>query len=42
MYPADGIRSQLEWNSQLSTETAPVANDVNKHKRKVRVAAASI
>ncbi|KJA26098.1 hypothetical protein HYPSUDRAFT_36963 [Hypholoma sublateritium FD-334 SS-4] len=39
MYPADGIRSQLEWNSQLSTETAPVASDVNKHKRKTAIIA---
>jgi pyruvate kinase len=35
MYPSDGIRSQLEWNSHLSTENAPVAKEVNKHWRKV-------
>ncbi|KAF9481698.1 pyruvate kinase [Pholiota conissans] len=39
MYPADGIRSQLEWNSQLSTETAPAINESNKHKRKTSIIA---
>ena len=35
MYPTDGIRSQLEWNSALSTSAAlPI--DQYKHHRKVR------
>lgn len=37
MYPSDGIRSQLEWNSTLTTTDAPTANENNKHKRKVWV-----
>ena len=36
MYPVDGVRSQLEWNSGLTTEIAPVTDDSNKYHRKVR------
>jgi pyruvate kinase len=39
MYPADGIRNQLEWNSTLSTETAPQATEENKHRRKTSIIA---
>lgn len=39
MYPSDGIRSQLEWNSTLSTENAPTATDQNKHRRKTSIIA---
>lgn len=35
MYPADGIRSQLEWNSTLSTTNAPVPTEKTKFLRKV-------
>ena len=35
MYPFDGIRSQLEWNSVLSTNSA-LPTDLSKHHRKVR------
>ena len=34
MYPTDGIRSQIEWNSALSTTSLPT--DQSKHHRKVR------
>ena len=34
MYPTDGIRSQIEWNSALSTSALPT--DKSKHHRKVR------
>jgi len=37
MYPA--IRSQLEWNSTLSTEKSPAATDQNKHRRKTSIIA---
>lgn len=36
MYPTDGIRSQLEWNSALSTSTALPTDDQSRHHRKVR------
>ncbi|KIM48308.1 hypothetical protein M413DRAFT_440024 [Hebeloma cylindrosporum] len=39
MYPSDGIRSQLEWNSTLSTENSPTATDQNKHRRKTSIIA---
>lgn len=35
MFPIDGIRSQLEWNSTLTTEVASVAAEANRHHRKV-------
>jgi hypothetical protein len=35
MFPTDGIRSQLEWSSTLTTEVASVATEVNRHHRKV-------
>jgi len=37
MYPTDGIRSQLEWNSALSTTTLPT--DQSKHHRKTSIIA---
>lgn len=36
MYPADGIRSQLEWTSTLSTTNAPQPTEKTKFLRKVR------
>jgi pyruvate kinase len=39
MYPSDGIRSQLEWNSTLSTDTAPDLTDKTKFKRKTAIIA---
>lgn len=37
MFPTDhaGIRSQLEWNSRLSTDNAPLLTEQNKYLRKV-------
>ncbi|KAF8168222.1 pyruvate kinase [Crassisporium funariophilum] len=39
MYPADGIRSQLEWNSSLSTDNAPLPTDQTKYRRKTSIIA---
>jgi len=39
MYPADGIRSQLEWNSTLSTLNAPVPTEKTKFLRKTAIIA---
>jgi len=39
MFPVDGVRSQLEWNSALTTEIAPVTNETNKHNRKTSIIA---
>jgi pyruvate kinase len=35
MYPGEGIRSQLEWNSALSTSNVPLSTDQSKYHRKV-------
>jgi pyruvate kinase len=35
MYPVDGIRSQLEWNSTLNVSDAPVPTETTKYFRKV-------
>jgi len=37
MYPADGIRSQIEWNSALSTTALPTSQ--SKHNRKTSIIA---
>ena len=42
MYPTDGIRSQLEWNSVLSTNSAALPTDQSKHHRKVTLSFPSI
>ncbi|KAL0951335.1 hypothetical protein HGRIS_008040 [Hohenbuehelia grisea] len=39
MYPTDGIRSQLEWNSTLSTSKAPEATEKTKFLRKTAIIA---
>ncbi|KAG5221616.1 Pyruvate kinase [Salix suchowensis] len=38
-YPADGIRSQLEWNSTLSPAKAPVTTEATKFLRKTAIIA---
>jgi len=35
MYPVDGVRSQIEWNSTLSVSDAPVPTESTKYLRKV-------
>ncbi|KAF9462133.1 pyruvate kinase [Collybia nuda] len=39
MYPNDGIRSQLEWTSTLSTANAPVPTEQTKFLRKTSIIA---
>lgn len=39
MYPSDGIRSQLEWNSTLSTTNVPVPTESSKYLRKTSIIA---
>lgn len=39
MYPANRIRSQLEWNSTLSTANAPVPTEQTKFHRKTSIIA---
>ncbi|KAF9015051.1 pyruvate kinase [Cyathus striatus] len=39
MFPADGVRSQLEWNSTLDVATAPVPTEKTKFLRKTSIIA---
>ncbi|KXN83642.1 Pyruvate kinase [Leucoagaricus sp. SymC.cos] len=39
MYPADGTRSQLEWNSTLNVSEAPVPTESTKYFRKTSIIA---
>ncbi|KAF9452592.1 pyruvate kinase [Macrolepiota fuliginosa MF-IS2] len=39
MYPVDGVRSQLEWNSTLNVSDAPVPTDSTKYFRKTSIIA---
>uniref|UniRef100_A0A0W0FGK7 Pyruvate kinase n=1 Tax=Moniliophthora roreri TaxID=221103 RepID=A0A0W0FGK7_MONRR len=39
MFPTDGIRSQLEWSSALSTVNAPIPNESTKFHRKTSIIA---
>lgn len=41
MYPVDGIRSQLEWNSTLNVSDAPVPTESTKYFRKVSLSTRS-
>jgi hypothetical protein len=36
MYPVDGIRSQIEWNTTLNVSDVPVSTETTKYLRKVR------
>jgi hypothetical protein len=35
MYPVDGIRSQIEWNTTLNVSDAVVSTEATKYLRKV-------
>ncbi|KAK1229681.1 Pyruvate kinase [Marasmius sp. AFHP31] len=39
MFPSDGIRSQLEWSSTLSTVNAPIPSESTKFHRKTSIIA---
>uniref|UniRef100_O94122 Pyruvate kinase n=1 Tax=Agaricus bisporus TaxID=5341 RepID=KPYK_AGABI len=39
MYPVDGIRSQIEWNTTLNVSDAPVPTETTKYHRKTAIIA---